>query len=83
MKKISAVVGYLNEDYKYVIFATKKGYTKKSLLKEYLGKRKAGLQGIKLKTDARLLVLVLSQMIRIIILTTGRVLFLLNKQMCL
>lgn len=51
-EEISAVVGYSQmNDYKYVIFATKKGYTKKSLLKEYLGKRKAGLQGIKLKTD--------------------------------
>lgn len=47
---ITQVIPYNKmNDYKYIVFATRQGLIKKSLLNEYQAKRKGGLQGIKLR----------------------------------
>jgi DNA gyrase subunit A len=42
------------KDKKYVVFVTKQGYVKKTLLTEYLGRKTGGAQGIKLRDNDEL-----------------------------
>ena len=51
-EKITEIISYRDtSSYKYIIFITKQGIIKKSLLSEYEVKRSTGAQGIKLKDN--------------------------------
>lgn len=54
-EQITRIISYSSADeYKYVLFITKLGLIKKSLLSEYKAKTSAGARGIKLKDDDEL-----------------------------
>ena len=55
-ESITTITSYTNSsDYKHILFVTKSGMIKKSLLEEYKVKKASGAQGIKLKDDDEVL----------------------------